>query len=395
MKFATLIGLFSLVIANSVHAQDEPIFLVNPSFEGTPAEGTYDNSLPTGWYDCGFPGETIPDIHPVPGGGKFQVTKPPYDGNSYLGMVVRENDTWEMVSQRLSSPLIGGKCYEFSIHLCRSELYVSPSRVSGEYVNYTNPAKLRIWAGNGYCLKTELLAESSVIINTRWLEYNFRFEPKQTYTHIVFEAFYRTPTPFPYNGNILLDNASPIIPVPCDVETPTVVETPNPPEEVKPSAPGVKKPASTPPVATPEPVKVDQPIVESKKEKILKELDKDKIREGQTIRIDQLYFKADSSSITEESYPVLDEIYEFLVANPKVVVEIGGHTNGIPSPEYCDKLSTERAKAVADYLIKKGIDPQRLKYKGYGKRMPIDTNRTAAGRKRNQRVEIKILSLNG
>ncbi|RMD97408.1 MAG: OmpA family protein, partial [Bacteroidetes bacterium] len=59
------------------------------------------------------------------------------------------------------------------------------------------------------------------------------------------------------------------------------------------------------------------------------------------------------------------------------------------------KLSTERAKAVADYLILKGIDPERLKYKGYGKRQPIDTNRTAAGRKRNQRVEIKILSLNG
>lgn len=395
MKIANLIGASFLFFVSTLSAQDEPIYLINPSFEGTPAEGTLDNSLPTGWYDCGFPGETIPDIHPVPNGGKFQVTKPPYDGNTYLGMVVRENDTWEMVSQRLSSPLKAGKCYEFSIHLCRSELYVSPSRVSGEYVNYTNPAKLRIWAGNGYCLKTELLAESSVIINTRWLEYNFRFEPKNDYTHIVFEAFYRTPTPFPYNGNILLDNASPIIPVPCDVEKPSVAEIPPSKEDVKDTPTSVKKPTPSPPVISSEPPGVEQPVVQSKKEKILKELDKDKIREGQTIRIDQLYFKADSSSITEESYPVLDEIYEFLVANPKVIVEIGGHTNGIPSPEYCDKLSTERAKAVADYLIKKGIEPERLKYKGYGKRMPIDTNQTAAGRKRNQRVEIKILSLNG
>ena len=233
-----------------------------------------------------------------------------------------------------------------------------------------------------------MLAESSVIINTRWLEYNFKFEPKKNYTHIIFEAFYRTPTPFPYNGNILLDNASDIYPVPCEAEKPQVAdkEPPAVPETpVKPQ----------PPVVASESPATKKPAVQPKKEKILKDLDKDKIREGQTIRIDKLYFEADSTNITEESFPVLDEIYEFLVENPSVVVEIGGHTNGIPSQEYCDKLSTERAKAIADYLIMKGIDSSRLKYKGYGKSQPIDTNRTAAGRKRNQRVEIKILSLNG
>lgn len=385
MKRLALILCFLFTYSDLLLAQDEPIELINPSFEGIPKDGVQGGSLPTGWYDCGFAGETAPDVHPQPDGGSFKVSKPAYDGNTYIGMVVRENDTWEMISQRLTSPLIGGKCYEFSIHLCRSELYKSPSRITNEYVNYTTPAKLRIWAGNGYCIRAELLAESSVIINTRWLEYNFKFKPKQTYTHIVFEAFYRTPTPFPYNGNILLDNASAIIPVPCNLEKPEISETPATPATASnPKNPDVQNnPAA------------EEPIVQIKKEKILKELDKNKIKEGQTIRIDKLYFKADSSSITEQSYPVLDEIYEFLIENASVVVEIGGHTNGIPSPEYCDKLSTERAKAVADYLIQKGIDPERLKYKGYGKRKPIDTNRTAAGRKRNQRVEIKILSLNG
>lgn len=382
--------LFALIIftANFVVAQDEPIELINPSFEGTPQDGVQNGTLPTGWYDCGFAGETAPDVHPQVDGGNFLVTKPAYDGNTYIGMVVRENDTWEMISQRLSAPLVGGKCYEFSIHLCRSELYRSPSRITNENVNYTNPAKLRIWAGNGYCIRAELLAESSAIINTRWLEYNFKFEPKETYTHIVLEAFYRTPTPFPYNGNILLDNASAIFPIPCDVERPEVTDKEPP---VTPQAPATPH---TPSAQADKPA-VDQPVVQNKKEKILKELDKDKIREGQTIRIDKLFFRADSTSITEESYPVLDEIYDFLVSNPSVVVEIGGHTNGIPSPEYCDKLSTERAKAVSDFLVLKGIKSSRLKYKGYGKRQPIDTNRTAAGRKRNQRVEIKILSLNG
>ena len=69
--------------------------------------------------------------------------------------------------------------------------------------------------------------------------------------------------------------------------------------------------------------------------------------------------------------------------------------NGIPSHEYCDRLSAERAKAVADFLNEKGIPRERLQYKGYGKRQPVDSNRTQAGRQKNQRVEIKILSFNG
>ena len=112
-----------------------------------------------------------------------------------------------------------------------------------------------------------------------------------------------------------------------------------------------------------------------------------------TIRMEQLYFPADSSTITKTSVPVLNEVYDFLTSNPRVAVEIGGHTNGTPSHEYCDRLSTERAKAIVDYLVDKGISRKRLQYKGYGKRKPVDTNKTAAGRKKNQRVEIKILSV--
>ncbi len=387
--FTTLLFFFVLV-SLPLLGQDEPIQLVNPSFEGQPTDGTLDGSLPVGWYDCGFPGETVPDIHPQPDGGTFQVNKAAFHGNSYIGMVVRENDTWEMVSQRLSSMLRAGKCYEFSIYISRSELYISPSRINAERVNYATPAKLRIWGGSGFCNRGELLAESSLIVNTRWLEYNFRFEPKQNHTHIVFEAFYKTPTPFPYNGNILLDNASAIIPVPCNAEKPAVVDVePKVLEPTPPPPPTIVPKPATPPIA-----KAEDPTP-VKKQKILEDLDRSKLRRDQIIRIDQLFFRADSSSIAEQSYPVLDEIYEFLSSNADVVVEIGGHTNGIPTHEYCDNLSTARAKAVAEYLGLKGISKNRLHFKGYGKRMPIDSNRTVAGRQKNQRVEIKILNFNG
>lgn len=378
MRLSFLVIFLLTFFTGFLQAQDEaiPIVLKNPSFEGTPVEGGKNARFSLdGWMDCGAIGQTPPDIHPVPGGGQFGVTQKPADGNSYMGMVVRNDETWEIVSQRLESPLLEGTCYEFSISLCRSDKYLSVSAVdTSQQLEYTTPAKLRIWGGAGICNKAELLAESALITSYRWLGYNFRLEPKSSHNYIVFEVYYNTPTPFFYNGNVLLDKASAIIPVPCQVIEPEVPE-----EEVV-----VKEET----VATP----AEEPV---KKPKILQELEREKLTEGQTIRIDQLYFAADSSAISSNSFEVLEEIYDFLASNPEVVVEIGGHTNGIPSHEYCDRLSAERAKAVVDYLTEKGIPRKRLEYKGYGKRNPVDTNKTAAGRKKNQRVEIKILSFNG
>ena len=128
-------------------------------------------------------------------------------------------------------------------------------------------------------------------------------------------------------------------------------------------------------------------------EKVLKTLDIATIAVGQTIRVDKLYFEADSSTIKPESYAVLEEIYTFLKENDQVNIEIGGHTNSLPEDAYCDRLSTARAKDIAEYLYDKGIPQSRITYKGYGKRQPIATNQTVDGRRRNQRVEIKIVSL--
>jgi outer membrane protein OmpA-like peptidoglycan-associated protein len=79
--------------------------------------------------------------------------------------------------------------------------------------------------------------------------------------------------------------------------------------------------------------------------------------------------------------------------NSSISIEIGGHTNSLPSQEYCDKLSSERAKNVADFLVKNGISRSRISFKGYGKRNPIADNNTELGKQKNQRVEIKITDL--
>lgn len=128
-------------------------------------------------------------------------------------------------------------------------------------------------------------------------------------------------------------------------------------------------------------------------QKILPELTAETLESGRAVRMEQLQFEADSTAISDESIPTLNELYQFLYDNPTIVVEIGGHTNGLPEHEYCDRLSTARAKAVAEYIVQMGIESKRVYYKGYGKRKPIATNRTPEGRKRNQRVEVRILRL--
>ena len=379
--FLLLSCLFSFI---AISQDGEPIMLKNPSFEGVPTEGSLNGPMIPGWYDCGFPGETIPDIHPKDNSA-FGVDSKPFDGNSYIGMVVRDNETWEKISQRLNSPLIAGQCYEFTLSLARSLTYESQSKTSSQIVNFATPAKLRIWGGNSICERGELLGESSLIINSRWLLTKFEFKPKRNFQYLIFEAFYKTPSPFPYNGNVLMDNAGPIIPVPCEIklhaEDTAIVFVPTP----KPPAPDegeIKNPNPETPPSNPAP-------------KILADLDRTKIIQGTTIQIDQLYFKSDSFAITSVSYPVLNEIHDFLKGNPDVKVEIGGHTNNIPSHEYCDQLSEKRAKAVADYLAIKGIPRERIGHKGYGKRNPLVSNSTPGGKKKNQRVEIKILSFGG
>jgi hypothetical protein len=119
--------LFFLLLFSFVQGglSQEIIHLQNPSFEDTPRRGGEFSSPIKGWQDCGlsrFPGESPPDIHPVPATA-WEVSKDAYDGNSYLGMVTRDNDSWESLSQALSSPILGGTCYSFTAFISKSERY--------------------------------------------------------------------------------------------------------------------------------------------------------------------------------------------------------------------------------------------------------------------------------
>ena len=124
-------------------------------------------------------------------------------------------------------------------------------------------------------------------------------------------------------------------------------------------------------------------------------MDRKNLQKGSIFRLNNIYFEADKYVITDRSLPALEEVYAFLANNADVTVEIGGHTNSRPTDDFATTLSTNRAKAVADWLVSKGIDAGRVQFKGYGKKYPIESNYTEEGRLKNQRVEVKILSING
>jgi outer membrane protein OmpA-like peptidoglycan-associated protein len=355
----------------------EAIYLQNPSFEDLRRAG----GAPTRWENIGPPAESPPDVQP----GFFDVSRPPHHGNSYLGLVVRDNDTKEGVAQRLSSPLLKGQCYKFSLWLCRSELYFSTSQRTQKKVNYITPVKLNIYGGTSYFVRTQLLASSDEVSNMDWREYSFEFKPTQDYAYLIIEADFKKPVLFPYNGNVLVDQASPIVPIKCDTKTLAKINKPKPP---------VNKPSDSAGGIASVPNKIPaQYDIKPTPSSNTAAYDRKKMKVGQTIRIEKLYFDADSSSIKPACHVVLDELFQFMYSNTDVNIEVGGHTNDIPGEGFCDKLSTARARAVADYLILKGIHQSRVQYKGYGKRQPLFPNSTHENRKRNQRVEIKILSI--
>jgi OOP family OmpA-OmpF porin len=102
-------------------------------------------------------------------------------------------------------------------------------------------------------------------------------------------------------------------------------------------------------------------------------------------------FKSGSAELLPSSYEALDEVASSLRAYPDVRIEIRGYADSSGPDELNLKLTQERAHAVAEYLVKAGIDPSRLVARGYGEADPIASNDTTEGRAMNRRVELHRL----
>jgi OmpA-OmpF porin, OOP family len=112
---------------------------------------------------------------------------------------------------------------------------------------------------------------------------------------------------------------------------------------------------------------------------------------GQIRILEQIQFKFGSAVILPESAPILQGVVDIMKAHPEITrVTVQGHTDNIGSRAINQRLSTRRARAVMRWLVRQGIAPQRLAFKGFGMDAPIDSNATEEGRQRNRRVEFHI-----
>jgi outer membrane protein OmpA-like peptidoglycan-associated protein len=131
-----------------------------------------------------------------------------------------------------------------------------------------------------------------------------------------------------------------------------------------------------------------------------KAIELEPIQIGSKIVLNNIFFDFDKATLRDISKIELEKLTKLMVNNPKIIVEISGHTDAKGNENYNLKLSQDRAQAVVNYLITRGIDKNRMIAKGYGKSRPIANNynpdgtENPEGMQLNRRVELKVISIN-
>jgi len=116
--------------------------------------------------------------------------------------------------------------------------------------------------------------------------------------------------------------------------------------------------------------------------------------------LENIYYDLDSANIRPDAAIELNKLAQILIDNPEIKIELSSHTDSIASVEYNLDLSQRRAQSAVNYLVKKGISPDRMIAKGYGELRPIARNTNPdgtdnpEGRQKNRRTEFKILEIN-
>jgi outer membrane protein OmpA-like peptidoglycan-associated protein len=119
---------------------------------------------------------------------------------------------------------------------------------------------------------------------------------------------------------------------------------------------------------------------------------KKEVKEKVDLAAKNIFFKTGSYELIPKSFSSLDGVVQILKENPSLKLSIEGHTDNVGTPLSNQTLSENRAKAVMQYFISKGIDRSRLSAAGYGQSKPIDENNTEEGRANNRRVELKLVN---
>ena len=111
---------------------------------------------------------------------------------------------------------------------------------------------------------------------------------------------------------------------------------------------------------------------------------------GKPVVLRNVFFETGSAALRSQSLTELDRLTKLLTESPKLKIQINGHTDNVGDDPINQTLSEARAKAVQDYLLTKGVAPERLRFKGFGESKPIESNDTLEGRAINRRTEFVV-----
>ena len=113
--------------------------------------------------------------------------------------------------------------------------------------------------------------------------------------------------------------------------------------------------------------------------------------QNQIVIEEKIRFASGRATILRASFPVLDSVSTVLTQYPDIQIRIEGHTDSDGGEDMNQRLSERRANSVRDYLVRKGINQARMEAVGFGELRPMVSNRTAAGKAKNRRVEFHIV----
>lgn len=117
------------------------------------------------------------------------------------------------------------------------------------------------------------------------------------------------------------------------------------------------------------------------------------IKTGESIILKNIFYQTAKYELEEKSAIELNKLLQFLQNNPRIKIEISGHTDNVGKRQDNLLLSEKRARTVYEYLLQHGISRERLSYKGYADTLPIADNSTEEGRAKNRRTEFKIIAI--
>lgn len=121
------------------------------------------------------------------------------------------------------------------------------------------------------------------------------------------------------------------------------------------------------------------------------ELSLSRVKKGEKLKFESIEYMLGSANLEPSSIGTLDKMLIMMKENPRISIEIAGHTDSTGSKELNLKLSKLRAESVANWLIRNGILSKRIITKGYGDTKPVADNRTEDGRRKNRRTEVLII----